>query len=133
MSQVANQHLTDEEYVAKGGGVCPACGSDQIEGLSKESAMQTNVTLCKECHQVAAPEGEETCLFCEPGEGLMGGPEAYTECLVMAHIYHKEDVLGRLLTRYPHRRGETDIDFIRRWAPRDFKAAEPLFPNLWRA
>ncbi|MDK9702476.1 MAG: hypothetical protein OEL20_05000 [Sulfuritalea sp.] len=26
--------LTDAEYVRKGGGVCPSCGSDQIEGNS---------------------------------------------------------------------------------------------------
>jgi len=28
----ASQSLSDDEYVAKGGGICPACGTDEIVG-----------------------------------------------------------------------------------------------------
>lgn len=43
--------LTDAAYVAEGGGVCPACGSNQIEGDSTEidGASATQEVSCLDC------------------------------------------------------------------------------------
>jgi len=52
MAKMQKQPLTDEEYVAKGGGVCPVCGSDQVEGGSIDvdgpSAAQS--VSCNDCN-----------------------------------------------------------------------------------
>lgn len=47
-----NMQMTEEEYVAKGGGVCPFCSSDHIEGLGTEDFQGNQAffrVICRDC------------------------------------------------------------------------------------
>lgn len=48
---MSNDVMNNEEYVAKAGNVCPACGSDDIEGgsIDVEGKIAKQEVSCNNC------------------------------------------------------------------------------------